>query len=1237
MKYNLRKKFENIANRLRREYPAELPITRYVAEIANAVKNHQAVIVCGMTGSGKTTQLPKILLDAGRGITGRIGCTQPRRLAAVAMARRLASEMNAQYGVEVGCKVRFDDHTSAETLVKFMTDGILLAETGHDRNLRQYDTIIIDEAHERSLNIDFILGYLKKLLEQRSDLKVIISSATIDAEIFSQFFNDAPIIQVEGRGYPIVDHFMPVLDDEELPAQVWRAVKWVSDLDRHGDILVFLPGEREIRDVADALNGRMIPYTDILPLFGRLGLDEQQHIFNPGRNRRIILSTNVAETSITIPRIQYVIDSGMVRMSRWNARSQIQELQIEQVSQAGAKQRRGRCGRLRDGVCVFLYSEEVLIGSPEYTDPEICRTSLAGVILQMAMLNLPSIERFPFINPPGSSLIREGYRALTDIGAINKKRQLTPVGRRLYNFRTDPHLAKMICHAERYKVSAEIMVIAAYLSIQDPRERPLEQQQAADQAHRQWRDQDSDFIAIIKLWNMLQQEKSSNSSMHRWCRRNFLNYKRVREWLNLYLDLWESASGIDFIQDSAVPQQVFENYNSDLIHKAILSGIPSTIGLWDTEQRYYRGTNGRKFYIFPGSGLHKRKQPATWIMACSLVETSRVFARNTAVIKPEWLEEVAPQLCRKHYEQIRWNRKTGFVQVLEKITSGGLIINPGRRIHYGRINSQAARQIFIHDGLAPGELETANPQVKRHLAMLQRIRKLEEKIRRPDALLDVEGIAEFLEKHIPPNICSTRDLEKWLENGAILPEMDIHDAMFEQFQPLNPDDYPDEMIFHGCRFKVVYHFAPGENDDGMILHASQAMINLLPDWVLEWLIPGYLPEKVELMIRSLAKDLRIECNPINETASTFCQMVRDQVISTEQPLVEALAAFLSQHCGITIHANDFNLDKLPRFLKMRLAILNADGKIVSYHDEIPGTSTRGSRVSAAVSGAASWLSVRSETWPDGDFPDSVTLEQSGRVAYPALTDGGNDVERNLFFDPREAEYEHRRGLIRLFRITEKSFLKFFVRHSKFPERIRLQLYNYGRKSNFADEFYDAVIHAALTDNEKLKIRNSALFDERCQIAREQLAAFAERKIATLEEFIAQAERITALLQKVGTNGRDSCDDIELELQFFFQPGIMNTPQFWLNTGRYLRTLQLRTERLLASPQKDLDKLESVLDFQNPLDEALEDGKSFLRDFDLYEFWLMLQEFRIMQFAPELKNSLRVSPEALSDCWAKIRR
>jgi ATP-dependent helicase HrpA len=1229
-----------IAERIQYTFPENLPITSHVNSIREAMQSHQAVIICGTTGSGKTTQLPKIALEIGQGRYGRIGCTQPRRLAATAMARRVASEMNVQCGREVGYQVRFDNRTCADTVIKFMTDGILLAETQNDGMLLQYDTLIIDEVHERSLNIDFIIGYLKNLMRKRPELKIIISSATLEADNFSKFFNNAPVINIEGRTYPVEDFFLPPEEDEDLYSHIGRAVNWISEVDRHGDILVFLPGEREIREATDLLNGWNLPHTEVLPLFARLSMSDQQRVFSPGQRRRIILATNVAETSVTIPGIHFVIDSGFVRLSRFNPRNQIQELHIEQVSQASARQRRGRCGRIADGICVYLYEKERLEASQPYTDPEIRRTCLAGVILQMAMLGLPPIEHFPFLDAPQPALIREGYRTLRDIGAIDKDGRITAEGRQIAALPLDPRLAKTICYARRGKVLPEIMVICSFLSIQDPRERPADQHQAADQAHHQWRDEDSDFITILKLWNFIQKEHAagtSNSGIRKFCHRNFLNYNRLREWNNLYLDLCEAVSDEEWGVSTAagIPQ---EEFSYDMIHKTLLSGVPGNIGMYDREEAVFIGAGNRKFHIFPGSGLHKRKPVPPWVMTFALVSTAKVFARHVAVIKPEWIEEVAPHLCTRTYDNVHWDKNSGFVFAKEKVIFGGLLINAGRRVHYGKLCPAEARIVFIREGMVPGELNSSGKWLKKHQQMLETIQILEEKIRRPGTLLDPEAIFEHFSRLLPGDICSAKILELWLEESGAEINIRMEDAMQEQFTPLHPEDFPDEIIFSGHVFELKYRFAPGEPDDGICLLSTADEMNLIPEWGLEWLVPGRLAEKVELLIKSLPKAQRMQCSPVTDTATDFVQEVKDEKISMEQPLETALAAYLTRAAGGDFHPRDFNTEKMPDALIMKIAEIGGNGKIVALHHQVPAELSAGSRLSAAVKGVGKWILAGSTEWPEGDLPESILLPgEEARQAFPALTDAdGGMVGRQVFLDCRESEYCHHRGLIKLFRNAYAGQLKVMKKYFQLSSDLQLCFFVKDHTKGYSDDFADAVILAALTAEDSITIRAKDVFAERAEVALADLAGLAEKRVAMLEQMAEQYTHIRELLKKSKGRAHENCADAQAQLEFLFRPGFLRDEAVWSRYPRYLKALAIRAERIHSAPQKDSEKMQPLLPFAERFELAAATVKDFELAFDLKDFWLLLEEFRIMQFAPEVRPLEKISATRLQETWDRLR-
>ncbi len=1216
------------------KFPENLPITSCVDEIKDALQENQLIIVCGTTGSGKTTQLPKILIDAGYGKAGRIGCTQPRRLAASSMARRVAKELNSSYGREVGCQVRFDDMTSDETIVKFMTDGILLAETRHDKQLLQYDTLIIDEAHERSLNIDFILGYLKTLLPRRPDLKVIISSATLDAEGFSKFYGDVPVIQVEGRTFPVEDVFLPPKEDEDLYVHIARAVKWISDVDREGDILVFLPGEREIREATEYLEGKRFPRTEVLPLYGRLSMAEQQRVFQPGGRRRIVLATNVAETSITIPGIHYVIDSGKVRISRYNPRTQVQALLVEQVSKASARQRRGRCGRISEGVCLYLYSEEVFEDSVEYTDPEIRRTSLAGVILQMAILGLPSIEEFPLIDPPQDALVREGYRSLIDICALDKQRNLTTVGRELAGFPVDPHMARMLWMANEENVLAEVIIIVAFLSIQDPRERPAERQQSADAAHKQHMDEKSDFMTILNVWNFIQEERvdGSNSKVRKLCKKNFLNYMRVREWFNLTGDLIRSVRDLRW----SVPKQLglVDEPNYDLIHRSILSGLPGMIGLLD-EEKMYVGVKNRKFNIFPASGLYKHKKTPKWIMAFSLMHTSKLFARIVAEIDPTWLEDVAPHMCKKTYKSIHWSMKRGFVSATEMVMSGGLLINPGRSVHYGAINVEESRTLFIRDAMATGDIQTRGKWLELHRKMLKNIERLEIKIRRPDYLLDVEEIYKHYENVLPDDICSTKTLENWLRESKARIAMRMEDAIVPQMEPINFKDYPDKLFFYDEAFKLRYSFEPGEIEDGAVMFCPSEKLGMLPDWACDWVIPAWLPERVKLLIKSLPKQQRIACNPIQDTVDEFIDAVNNGDVDRNQYLLEALGYFLQQRVGMAFEMEDFDIERLPKYQMMKVAETDESGRILQITEGLPDREQLSSKLSSAVKTVKQWIVAGKKCWPGDEIPKSIPLDKDGEMeGYPALVDEGSSVGQQVFMDEREAAVSHREGLVRLFRIECRENVKMIEKKLPLTSYTQMSLSLIDEKVNYTRDFMDSVIWDSLTEDGRYFIRSSQEFDKRAEEARTELFGVAQMKAKQLGNMVEVYGRVLAEAEESHVYV-ESEEDINGQLAFLFRPGFMKCNQVWKRYPAYVKALKVRMERIANAPDKDPVKLEIVQPFQEMLDERIAEVEDFDHAYGLLEFAWLLEEFRIAQFAPEVGTVVKASAKRLNKLWSEL--
>lgn len=1205
-----------LISKLRINYPENLPISSRVAEIRELWRNHQVIVIAGSTGSGKTTQLPKIALELGGGLRGRVGCTQPRRLAATAMARRLALELNAEYGNEVGYQVRFDDRTTSDTVLKFMTDGILLAEIRNDRLLKQYDTLIIDEAHERSLNIDFLLGFLKNLLPKRPDLKVAISSATLDVESFSKFFNNAPVLTVEGRIFPVEDLYFPPELDEDLPHQIGRAVDFLTELNPNGDILVFLPGEREIRDAADLLNGRNYRYTETLPLYARLSYAEQQKVFITGKRRRIILATNVAETSLTIPGISYCIDSGLARVKRYNPRSRIEELQIEMISQAAARQRRGRCGRTTDGVCVHLYGENDLNHAAPFTDPEIKRTGLAGVILQMALLRLPKIDRFPFMDPPSAQLIRDGIRTLNDLQALNSAGQLTPEGWKLAEIPLDPHLGKMLLNAQRRKVLPELLVLTAGLSVNNVRERPSEKKQEADAIHRQWRDERSDFIASLNLWNDAWNcgAFASNGNLRKFCRKKFLNFNRMREWRNLVIDL------SDFFHVPAVGE--IENIPYDQVHESLLSGIPRHIAQYDSEHKYYRGADGKKFHIFPGSGLAKRKSPPEWLLAFAVVETSRIYAIEVAEIRPDFFEHAVPHLCSKVYDSAHYDENNGFVRARERLTFSGLLIHSGRKVDFSKNNPVAAREVLIREGLLTGVLKIPHTWIDKFHARREELQKLELKLRRPGGIYDEVGVAEYLLQELPSEAVSLSALKEITKHDKrdYTPPAEVY--MLQQFDHINPDDYPDTMGWGERRYQLIYHFEPGEKNDGVMICIPENELNLLPPWALDWLPPGYLPELFSRLIRALPKELRRQIG-VNDGVNGLLSEYHNHPVFRDQPLHSAIQTWLEEWSGKKIDPEIWEKMELPEYLQLKLGIMDKKGRITKILRELPEELRRGSRLSGSLPGVAKHTVSGATTWPDNE-PMPLELElpkNSGRIVYPALTDEGESVGKQLFLRLNEAKLRHTEGLLKLFKLDQAILYKYVKRNAKFTNEMRMSWF-LGVAGHNVDEHFTAAAIKESFGVELWEIRSKLQWEQAKDHACEKAVEIANIHQKKLEEIYDRYQQIKQLEHKLSLRFANSAMEIEEHLKLLFSPGFLLRPAVWSDYPRYLRGLQLRAERMIANPGRDSQKCELLQPYINKFYAVKAKVSELSEDPELYNYWRLLEEARLAQFAPEIPLKIR---------------
>lgn len=1016
-------------------FPENLPVSRHREIISDAIRDHQVVIVCGDTGSGKTTQLPKIALELGRGDIkgrkGRIGCTQPRRIAATSVASRVAEELQVNLGEEVGYQIRFDDRTKADrTLVKFMTDGILLAETQGDQTLRQYDTLIIDEAHERSLNIDFILGYLHRLLPKRKDLKIIISSATIDAETFADFFDGAPVISVEGRTFPVEDRYLPALHDREpIADHVARAVEDLAAEDPLGDTLVFLPGEREIRDCFDLLDGKRYPNTLVLPLYARQAGKEQQAVFRTAKNRRrVILSTNVAETSLTIPDIRSVIDSGIARMSRYDPRSGVQRLQIEEVSKASARQRRGRCGRVSEGVCIRLYDEEDFEERSDYTDPEILRSNLAGVVLQMEHLGLGDPLEFPFVDTPQPKRVHEAYSTLEEIGAIWKKGKrsgLTDIGRTLARLPLDPRVGRILIAAEEEGCLLEALVIASALTIQDPKERPREKQQAADEAHARFRDKRSDFTGWLRLWFAVQKaRRKSGNELRKFCQKNFLNYRRTQEWFNLHRELRDALRD----QRWKLPKGHLtdpEDTYSEPLHRAILAAIPSHIGLHQGKKQGYKGAGNTVFFLFPGSGVFGAS-PA-WVMAFERVETAKLYARNAAMFDPSWFEKVAPHLCRYRYTNPHWVAEQGAVYGEESVIAFGLPLIEKRRIHYGRIDAAKAREIFILEALVNGNTRAPLTLLQDNWETLKAAERLEHKLRRFGGLVHPPNVVVFYEDRLPRDICTQKDFEKWAavqEDGHL--RLTMEDCIVPLTEEVSFEDYPDEITSPDGEslYPLTYLHNPSEEADGITVQIPLADLPHLPGWFGDWLVPGVLPEKVGVLLRALDKSLRTLLPSNREAVEEFLDSWDGY--EPECFLFFAVLDFIRTHYDLEVEDDAIDLSRLPVHLWMRYEVIDDDGKVLGMGRNLGELQDKlASRVKDRFSKVSrrKFHQEKLGSWSFGDLPEKVELDRH-TFGYPGLYDTGKGFAGlQLWPSAQCAVTQHREGVARLYRTAEAERMK----------------------------------------------------------------------------------------------------------------------------------------------------------------------------------------------------------------------
>ncbi len=1224
-------------------YPEQLPISQRRDDIAAAIRDHQVVIVAGETGSGKTTQLPKICLELGRGVRGMIGHTQPRRIAARTVADRVAEELAVPLGDAVGYQVRFTGRVGDTTLVKLMTDGILLAETQRDRLLHAYDTLIIDEAHERSLNIDFLLGYLKQLLPRRPDLKVIITSATIDPERFAEHFTGvsgpAPIVEVSGRTYPVEVRYRPLIDDsapeedsesDTVRDQVQAICDAVDELCREGpgDILVFLSGEREIRDTADALRKLNRPRVEVLPLYARLSTAEQHRVFQPHTSRRIVLATNVAETSLTVPGIKYVIDPGTARISRYSQRLKVQRLPIEPVSRASANQRKGRCGRTSDGICIRLYSETDFEARPEFTDPEILRTNLASVILQMSALDLGDIAAFPFVEPPDRRSVNDGVALLQELGAfdpvVRDGRRLTTMGRKLAQLPIDPRLGRMVLEAEPNGCVREVLIIASALSIQDPRERPLDRQQAAAEKHARFRDPDSDFIAYLNLWNYLQEQQKalSSSQFRRLCKTDFLNYLRVREWQDLESQLRQvvKSMGISRNKEPGEPVRV---------HTSLLAGLLSHIGLKDLEKPEYIGARGARFSLFPASVLFRRNP--RWVMAAELVETSRLWGRVAARIEPEWAERLSGHLVKRSYSEPHWEADQGSVVAFEKVTLYGLPLVASRKVHFGRIDPALSRELFIRHALVEGDWKTRHRFFHDNRALLDEVEELEHRARRRDILVDDETLFAFYDERVGAEVVSGRHFDSWWKRVR---RSDRDLLNFEKAMLLNQRaavvdaaHYPDAWLQGDLELRMTYQFEPGADADGVTVHIPLPALFQVSADGFDWQILGLREGLVTALIRSLPKTVRRNFVPVPDFAAAFLEAAAP----TDGPLLDVLPAHLRRLTGVAVAPNDFTLEKVPDHLRVTFRVEDESGRAVGEGKDLRAVKRQlAPKAREVVAEVADDLEREGlTTWTPGTLARVVERRRAGYAvkAYPALVDETSSVAVRVFETEAEQGRAMRAGTRRLLLIEVPTPVPMLSRRLTNQVKLGLTRYPYSGVPDLLDDCVSAALDA-IVDREGGPAWEDAAYARLREAARADLLDTTVGIVVAVEKVVAAAHEVRERLTEPTPPAlQQSIEDIRAQLFALIRPGFVTATGYrhLSDVPRYLKAIGRRLEKLANNPGRDRDWMDQVTQLRAEYDDLLAFLPPQRRDEDdVREVRWMIEELRVSLFAQDLRTPYPIS-------------
>ena len=1280
-------------------FPEELPVSARREEIAAALQANQVIIVSGETGSGKTTQLPKICLSLGRGERGLIGHTQPRRIAATATAKRIAHELGSAPGMHVGYKIRFNDVLSDGAWVKLMTDGILLAETQSDPLLRNYDTLIIDEAHERSLNIDFLLGYLKQLLPKRPDLKVIITSATIDAERFSRHFEikgrPAPVIEVSGRLYPVEIRYRPVESEltprnpnagvagsagttkpataattsaargkqqRDLMDAIVDAVDELA-LNGPGDILIFLPGEREIRDAAEALRKHHPPHVEILPLFARLSAQEQERVFKTSNARRLVLATNVAETSLTVPGIRFVVDAGTARVKRYSYRNKVEQLQIEAIAQSAANQRAGRCGRVAAGVCIRLYDEQDYLQRPKFTDPEILRSSLAAVILKMKSLKLGDVEQFPFIEPPLGRAIADGYQLLQELGAVDEARELTVLGRQLAKLPLDPRVGRMMLAGRDHDCLSEMLIVAAALSVQDPRDRPAEAQAAADNAHKKFADEKSEFLSYLKMWKWFEEaidQKKSNRQLQEQCRENFLSQMRLREWRDVHSQLFTLVREQGWRMNEAAATY-------EQLHLALLTGLLGNVGYKSDDEPLYLGARGIRFHLWPGSSLSKKA--GRWVVAGELVETSRLFARTIANVQPEWLERVGGHLLKKSWGDPRWEKKSGQVSAYERATLYGLVVYSQRRTDYGKIQPAEAREIFIRSALVQGEFETRAPFFAHNQKLIREIENLEHKSRRLDVLVDEELIAAFYDKLLPESIHNTVDFEQWLRKASKddpkLLYLSRDDLMRHEAAGVTTDLFPKVMRTAGIEMSLTYHFEPGAVRDGVTLTVPLYSLNQVSLARCEWLVPGMLKEKIHLLLKSLPQKLRRHCVPLPDYAAGFCDRIHEAKKFGQGSLLDAVIADVRSQTTVVIKTSDFKLETLPAHHFMNFKIIDEHGRQLDMgrnlsalqaelgtqareqfqkiaEQAVPVESAVGSNAavntkpaqSRSAAGPANFQNLT--TWSFDALPELLEIQQGKQtlIGFPALVDRVTHCDLEVFDDPNEAATFHKNGLQRLFSLQLKEQLKYLEKNVAGLQQMGMQFMALGSQ----EELRDQIIQAGLTRAcMQLPLpTNSNEFNQRRDEGKARLNLLVNEIARLIGQILGEYHTLPKKLQALKAHTAAQAD-MQSQLQSLIHKRfVVETDHGQLaHFPRYLKAVLVRLDKLRTDPTRDTRLMSEWQQAATPWQRALKSGAH--GDPKMQEFRWMLEELRVSLFAQELKTPMPVSVKRLQKVWESMQR